>query len=155
MLHQQWFGERSARAEDADFILYLRGRLFERRIIFKSFRIKSQHSWRSRELTCFSMMARRLHSAKIVRNWLQDCPFDVLAPWPGQSPDLNPIENCWVKLKSQVATSKQVSSYEELVDAIKSEWTMEIQPEYWEKLVLLMPRRIAACIAAGGRSVKY
>ena len=94
------------------------------------------------------------HSVKIVRNWLQDCPFDVLAPWPGQSPDLNPIENCWVKLKSQVE-SKQVSSYEELVDAIKSAWTMETQPEYCEKLVSSMSRRIAACIAAGGRSTKY
>ena len=94
------------------------------------------------------------HTAKIVRNWLQDCRFDVLAPWPGQSPDLNPIENCWVKLKSHVA-SKQVSSHQELLDAIKTAWTTEIQPEYCEKLVSSMPRRIAACIAAGGRSTKY
>lgn len=94
------------------------------------------------------------HTAKIVKNWLRDCPFDVLTPWPGQSPDLNPIENCWVKLKERVA-AKQVSSYEELVGAIKSAWTMEIHPEYCEKLVSSMPRRIEACIAAGGRSTKY
>ena len=36
------------------------------------------------------------HQAKVVKTWLQDNGINVLAPWPGSSLDVNPIENCWV-----------------------------------------------------------
>jgi len=41
--------------------------------------------------------------AKVVKNWLAQNHVQLLAPWPGNSSDLKPIENCWMMLKRKVA----------------------------------------------------
>lgn len=44
------------------------------------------------------------HTAKSVTKFLNSCNIDIL-PWAGNSPDMNPIENCWSTLKSIVYKS--------------------------------------------------
>jgi hypothetical protein len=41
------------------------------------------------------------HKAKKVMKWLEDRDIRILV-WPGNSPDLNPIENCWNVMKSNL-----------------------------------------------------
>ena len=49
------------------------------------------------------------HRAKSVTDWLTNEDIDVLGPWPGNSPDPNPIQNLLSILKNKVSF-KNVSS---------------------------------------------
>ena len=45
------------------------------------------------------------HKAKIVKKWFEDHPNIQLVKWPGNSPDLNPIENMWIFMKNRLKES--------------------------------------------------
>ena len=34
------------------------------------------------------------HQTKAIKKWLHNNGFQILGPWPGNFPDLHPIENC-------------------------------------------------------------
>ena len=40
-----------------------------------------------------------VHTAKIVKKWFSEKNIKLL-DWPGSSPDLNVIENCWMIVKN-------------------------------------------------------
>ena len=73
---------------------------------------------------------------------------------PVNSPDLKPIENCWVILKQKVAAHNP-SSLTHLKQVIKETWVKEITPEYCEKLCLSMPKHIQAVLNNNGLYTKY
>jgi len=77
-----------------------------------------------------------------------------LLDWPGNSPDLNPIENLWARLKRAVA-SKRPSNREDLIAAIINSWFHVIKADELEKLVDSMPRRCLAVIKAKGYPTRY
>ena len=107
-----------------------------------------------RETSIFQHDGAPCHRAKVVKTWLQQQSFMELPNWPGSSPDLNVIENCWAVMKTKVA-AKNPSSYSELCKAIKEVWTHEITREFCASLVSSMPRRLKLVIAARGRSTRY
>lgn len=94
------------------------------------------------------------HQTKAVSDWLRSQGYQVLGPWPGNSPDLNVIENVWVTLKRSVA-ARNPTSADDLVKKIKDVWVSEITQEYCRNLVHSMPRRIAAVLRSKGRHTKY
>ena len=94
------------------------------------------------------------HQTKAAKQWLTQNNINLLGPWPGNSPDLNPIENCWVLLKRKVA-GHNPTSLKELRNSIKKVWIEEISPEYSEKLCLSMRTRIEEVIANKGQHTKY
>ena len=64
---------------------------------------------------------------------------------PGNSPDLNPIENLWSILKSRLEESEPADSLETLKIQLKHVWS-EIEPNLLERIVSGMPDRIRKCI---------
>lgn len=92
------------------------------------------------------------HTAKVVTKWLQD-NYSVLQ-WPGNSPDLNPIENLWTLVKNKVA-KQNPSSVTELIENIKMVWTTQVTPEVCQNLSRSMPTRIKAVLDNKGYPSKY
>lgn len=93
------------------------------------------------------------HSARLVKTWLQQQGVQLIGPWPGSSPDLNVIENCWGILKKKIS-SHRPSSIADLEVKIRGAWT-SISPDYCQKLVSSMPARIKSVLKAKGHSSSY
>ena len=75
--------------------------------------------------------------------------------WPANSPDLNPIENLWHILRSNI--QKRVPrpmKKEDLVAAVQEEWA-KLDMAKVNSLIESMPRRLQAVIDAKGGSTKY
>lgn len=93
------------------------------------------------------------HTSKLVKTWFDQANVTVL-DWPGNSPDLNPIENLWRRLKILVGKSKP-SNKVKLIESIVHAWNHVITPSELENLVYSMPRRCAAVIKSKGYPTKY
>ena len=93
------------------------------------------------------------HTAKIITKFLNDKNIEILKPWPGNSPDLNPIENLWAIVKQAVDKQKP-SNCERLKDLITQEWN-NISPETIENLLISMPKRIETVLKKKGGHSKY
>ena len=75
----------------------------------------------------------------MIPKWLGEQNIDILGPWPGNSPDLNPIENLWSILKRRV---DKLTNSDKLQALIKQEWA-DISQDVAQKLIDSMPGRIA------------
>jgi transposase len=93
------------------------------------------------------------HASKRIKAFLAEQPFQVI-DWPGNSPDLNPIENCWNHMKN-LLKKKDISSVPKLITAIKELWTMELSTDYLKKLSKSMPGGLKMVIDAHGDMTKY
>ena len=93
-----------------------------------------------------------IHKAAVVTTWLREQEFNVL-DWPPQSPDLNPIENVWAHVKSEL-DKQNITSKEMMRQRIQQIWA-NIDGSFLQKLVDSMPRRVAAVIKNHGGATKY
>ncbi|KAG0722925.1 Transposable element Tcb2 transposase [Chionoecetes opilio] len=93
------------------------------------------------------------HTAKSVTQWLDDCMVAFIKDWPGNSPDLNSIDNVWHMVKKDLQ-GKDVSSILNLEKAISESWA-NIAPEHVRNLALSLPRRLQAVKKRKGHPTKY
>ena len=80
------------------------------------------------------------HKTKVVTKMLADKGIRVLE-WPGNSPDLNPIENVWGYMKRKLKPT-DITSVPKLTKVIQEIWTRELTPTCFKDLSSSMPKRI-------------
>jgi transposase len=103
--------------------------------------------------TIFQQDSAPAHTARLVTDWFKNKTIQVL-PWPGNSPDLNPIENLWELVKRRVA-KRAPSNMTDLTYWVKRVWCTEITPEVCQKLIHSMPKRLGLVIKCRGAATKY
>ncbi|KAJ6232117.1 transposable element-related [Anaeramoeba flamelloides] len=98
----------------------------------------------------FQQDCARPHTSKKSMDYLQYI-YNVLSPWPPNSPDLNPIENLWSIMDKRLK-NVQPSNEEEFILEIIRVWE-GITWEIIENLVTSMTKRIDLIIDNEGQSI--
>lgn len=80
------------------------------------------------------------HTAKVCKQYLRDACVKVIAYWPPNSPDINPIENVWGWMKARVY-KQNMHTLAELHAAVDEAWEA-VPAEMLTKLMLGMPERL-------------
>jgi hypothetical protein len=93
------------------------------------------------------------HASKRIKAYVANKPFEVV-DWPGNSPDLNHIENCWNFMQSQLR-NRDISSVPKLKEEIMKIWLQELSLEYFKSLTDFMPARMQQVIQAKRDMTKY
>lgn len=94
------------------------------------------------------------HMAKSVTRFLEENNITVL-DWPGNAPDINPIENLWGIIKQKLQ-GVEVSSRSELINSIIRFWHRDATLlETVHNLVDSMPKRMADIIRQKGGFINY
>lgn len=79
----------------------------------------------------------------------------ILLTWPANSPDLNPIEGLWQRIKEEIyKANPRLRGTEELNNFLYRVWSKQAH-ETICKLIDSMPQRIEAVIAAQGGHTKW
>ncbi|GFT16090.1 putative transposase like protein [Trichonephila clavipes] len=92
--------------------------------------------------------------ARSIKAFLAEQNIPLL-DWPGNSPDMNPIENIWELMKREVAKdviTNKTQLLERTIHVCNHHPQMQ---ETVQSCIDSMPRRIEALIAAKGGSTKY
>lgn len=94
------------------------------------------------------------HTAKRSQEWCEEHlpKFWGKGEWPGNSPDLNPIENLWALLKESLNQQEPATSLNQLERRLKKAWG-EISTDTLRNLVTSMPSRIQKCVRRRGEYV--
>ena len=95
----------------------------------------------------------RPHRTRIVNEWHTENGIQKIS-WPGNSPDLNPIENLWAILKNKLR-KRQNRTKEELIRNIIRIWHHEISDDIIKNLADSMPNRIERVVKNKGGNTKY
>jgi transposase len=95
-----------------------------------------------------------IHRSKVAKDFRTSHHMEVL-PHPAQSPDVNPIEHVWKRLKTRINQRPvRPKNLDELWVALQEEWE-KIEVEFINSLVESMPNRVEAVLKAKGGSTKY
>lgn len=93
------------------------------------------------------------HAAKSTKKIIADNNISVQSNWPGNSPDLNPIENIWGIMKLEVYR-RQYTNVEELKAAVEAAW-QRVSVTTLRNCMQSIPRRLAKVIKLKGRYTGY
>jgi len=95
-----------------------------------------------------------IHKSKMTMTFFENSEINVMK-WPGQSPDLNPIEHLWDELERSIRKREPPPRNEsELAVFLQEEWE-KIPTSIYQNLILSMGNRVKAVIKAKDYATKY
>ena len=94
------------------------------------------------------------HNAARTQKWCRDNlpSFWEKGVWPGNSPDLSPIENLWAIVQGELDKLEPATSETTLVSNLQKAWC-KISAETLDNLVCGMPERMRECVRLGGACI--
>jgi transposase len=104
----------------------------------------------------------KIHTARIIKAWFAEQGI-VVVEWPPYSPDLNPIEHVWARLKAWVykhhpellkLISDTQANRDKLLAVLQEAWEA-LPKDFFTKLIESMTRRVKAVKKAKGWYTKY
>uniref|UniRef100_A0A2L2YHU5 Transposase, partial n=1 Tax=Parasteatoda tepidariorum TaxID=114398 RepID=A0A2L2YHU5_PARTP len=94
------------------------------------------------------------HTSKIVKKFMSENQIETLE-WPGNSPDINPIENLWAICKNRLL-NMDCTTMEKLITALIHVWYKDTNIiNDCKKLVESMPNRVQMLIKCRGDHIMY
>ena len=93
------------------------------------------------------------HTAKSVIKWMDENHINFIRDWPGNSPDLNPIENLWIQIKNGL-NGKDISSIPKLEVALRDLWQRH-PLERLHDLAMSLPNRLDLLKKRKGKPTRY
>lgn len=94
------------------------------------------------------------HTARTIKAFLSAKNIALLK-WPGNSPDMNPIENVWELLKRKMNT-EMITNRDDLIEKLIALWFHDEDLQQMSfNCIRSMPRRVKALIKAKGGRTKY
>lgn len=94
------------------------------------------------------------HKAKATLTCLKTSFSNIWEDWPGNSPDLNVIENLWARIQDSVFKLPRPTNRDTLIARVLEEWA-SIDDETLSNLCHSFKARIYACLENEGRHTKY
>lgn len=92
------------------------------------------------------------HTSKLAMDFFKDKNVELL-PWPAQSPDMDPIENQWGIVKSEV-NDLASKNKDELKDVMNKSWN-KIKLDVTIKLVESFQKRAMALLVSQSPSYDF
>lgn len=94
------------------------------------------------------------HTSRVANNFFETEGVTVFE-WPSCSPDVNPIEHLWYRMKTKIrARQNNSANAEQLIQTALEEWA-NVTEEEINNLIESIPRRIQAYINARGGNTDY
>jgi transposase len=129
-----------------------RNQMMDSTLYLKILKQKLKPSMKSNRCVYYQQDNSSVHTAKKVQQFFKENKIEVIK-WPGNSPDLAPIENCWGYMK-KVMEGKDISSISKLKNSINSTWR-NLKFPYFKTLAISMPKRLKFIIENNGAMLKY
>ena len=103
---------------------------------------------------CFQDDNAPVHRARLTKTFMDENEIKIME-WPAQSPDLNIIENVWLKLKIELEKISETEDFrDQFYHKIFQIWT-NISVDYIRSLYSSIPKRTRKVQTARGYITKY
>jgi transposase len=93
------------------------------------------------------------HKSQVVKKFLENSNVQIIDNYPSCSPDLNPIENIWAIVKSELS-KKSVKTLVQLRKSLRDIWN-HLDQDVVDTIIASMPNRMNEIMNNNGSKINY